>query len=168
MAVSRYTTSDGSLVNTILGATKVKDSVAMERGRRLEKAVLAVVSKNKQLKIKNIGLVLNDKLPIFGASPDGVSEEYVLEVKCPMSEKSLPTYFSSDKTKPAEKYLAQIMMQMLMCNKKKGLFCVASPTFETENTVTVLEVNLDNMYVQALMDRAKNFWVNSVFPKLLL
>ncbi|KAJ8974210.1 hypothetical protein NQ317_000843 [Molorchus minor] len=76
-------TYDGTLVETIIGAYKLKDTVAMKRGRALEKHVLNVVQKKVGLKFKNSGLFLLPNCPILGASPDGISDNFVVEIKCP-------------------------------------------------------------------------------------
>uniref|UniRef100_A0A8D8X848 YqaJ viral recombinase domain-containing protein n=1 Tax=Cacopsylla melanoneura TaxID=428564 RepID=A0A8D8X848_9HEMI len=81
---SRCSTTEGSLVNAILGASKVKNNVAMERGIRLEKDVLKEVERKLRTKINRSGLILIPENPIFGASPDGISENAVFEVKCPV------------------------------------------------------------------------------------
>uniref|UniRef100_A0A8D9E9N4 YqaJ viral recombinase domain-containing protein n=1 Tax=Cacopsylla melanoneura TaxID=428564 RepID=A0A8D9E9N4_9HEMI len=163
---SRCSTTEGSLVNVILGASKVKNNVAMERGIRLEKDVLKEVERKLRTKINRSGLILMPENPIFGASPDGISENAVFEVKCPVSEKSFKTYFNDDETMPADKYLAQIMLQMYMCNKDLGFFCVARPCFEKSKDILILKVVYNEAWLQSVMIKAKEFWISSLFPKL--
>uniref|UniRef100_A0A8D8X7W9 YqaJ viral recombinase domain-containing protein n=1 Tax=Cacopsylla melanoneura TaxID=428564 RepID=A0A8D8X7W9_9HEMI len=163
---SRCSTTEGSLVNAILGASKVKNNVAMERGIRLEKDVLKEVERKLSIKINRSGLILIPENPIFGASPDGISENAVFEVKCPVSEKSFKTYFNDDETMPADKYLAQIMLQMYMCNKDLGFFCVARPCFEKSKDILILKVVYNEAWLQSVMIKAKEFWISSLFPKL--
>ncbi|KAB0804975.1 hypothetical protein PPYR_01945, partial [Photinus pyralis] len=57
---------DGSLTENILGASKLRDTEAMKRGRYLESQILKEVEK-----INKCGLQLNAAFPIMGASPDG-------------------------------------------------------------------------------------------------
>lgn len=45
-----------------------------------------------QIKINQVGLLLNREYVFCGASPDGVSTEYCIEVKCPSSEKNITNY----------------------------------------------------------------------------
>lgn len=63
----------------------------MLRGRKLEE-VLKGVEKKLNVKFKRVGLQLKPRYPIFGASPDGITEDYVVEIKCPQSEKNICNY----------------------------------------------------------------------------
>ena len=83
-------------------------------------------------------------MPIFGSSPDGLSDEYVIEVKCPTNEKTVTNYLRSNV--PAPKVKAQIRLQMHFAYKKKGLLCVAHPDFETSRTVDIVAVQYDCTY----------------------
>uniref|UniRef100_A0A8D8QV43 YqaJ viral recombinase domain-containing protein n=1 Tax=Cacopsylla melanoneura TaxID=428564 RepID=A0A8D8QV43_9HEMI len=163
---SRCSTESGSLVNTILGAQKVKDTTAMERGRTLEPIVCGMVEQKYAQKVSHVGLALNEEYPMFGASPDGVMGDFVIEIKCPMSEKTFKTYFDSSMTKPSSKYLTQVMLQMLFLNKRKGLFCVALPNFEKEKKIKILEVLYDSDFMQSTLAQASQFWLKAIFPKL--
>lgn len=60
----------------------------MKRGRDLEKPVLEAIAKRHNIKILQVGLMLDSRLPEMGASPDGLTEEFVIEVKCPMKASS--------------------------------------------------------------------------------
>ncbi|CAG9793254.1 unnamed protein product [Diatraea saccharalis] len=74
-------TFDGTLTETILGASKLRDTEAMKRGRLLESQVLKEVEKICKIKINKCGLKLNTEYPIMGASPDGESSVYSIEIK---------------------------------------------------------------------------------------
>ncbi|CAG9793094.1 unnamed protein product [Diatraea saccharalis] len=121
-------TFDGTLTETILGASKLRDTEAMKRGRLLESQVLKEVEKICKIKINKCGLKLNSEYPIMGASPDGESSVYSIEIKCP-SEKAMGRYVSSGNSVTA-KYMAQVQLQMHFSNKAQALFCVAHPDFE--------------------------------------
>nr|CAI5865985.1 unnamed protein product [Callosobruchus analis] len=49
-------TEDGSLVENIMGAYSFKETVAIKRGKSLEKQVVAVLEKVENIKIKNVDL----------------------------------------------------------------------------------------------------------------
>ncbi|CAH0731390.1 unnamed protein product, partial [Brenthis ino] len=85
--VTRCTTSDGSLIATLMGA-KVPDTVAMKRGRKLEDFVKTQLKKQVG-EILQCGLFICQEYPMIAASPDGIlNGDTVIEIKCPMSEKS--------------------------------------------------------------------------------
>ncbi|KAK4017251.1 hypothetical protein OUZ56_032198 [Daphnia magna] len=71
---SKCRTVNGSLINLIQGA-KLRETSAMSRGKRLESQVLAVLQERYSIHFQQCGLILKPKFPVFGASPDAISEE---------------------------------------------------------------------------------------------
>ena len=69
---------DGVFVNQVLGVCKLKSTMAMTNGKILEDKVVKSLKKNLNVNLKNIGLQLNPRFPIFGASPDAICDEYVM------------------------------------------------------------------------------------------
>nr|XP_049698250.1 uncharacterized protein LOC126055020 [Helicoverpa armigera]XP_049703640.1 uncharacterized protein LOC126056088 [Helicoverpa armigera] len=155
--------TDGALVEQILGGYKVPETKAIQRGRRLESRVLKEIEEKLQVKIDRSGFTLIDG--ILGASPDGIGEDFVVEVKCPSSEKAIETYIKNDVI--TEKFKTQIMCQMMACKKNKGLFCVADPLFETTKNIHVVWVDYDEVYIRDIIKKAEVFWSTFIFPKLL-
>ncbi|KAJ8909294.1 hypothetical protein NQ315_017029 [Exocentrus adspersus] len=133
---SHCQTPDGTLVETIIGAYKVRDTKYMERGRMLEKRVLRCIENQISNKLHDCGLFVMPGFPVFGASPDAICADLVVEVKCPSSEKQINMYIRDGVI--ANKYKAQIHIQMLCTNKRRGLFCVADPKFEETENITLL------------------------------
>ncbi|XP_043484808.1 uncharacterized protein LOC122512804 [Leptopilina heterotoma] len=162
---SRCKTPDGSLVKRIIGAAKTFDNMYMERGRKLEDQVIAELKKQLDVDIIETGLFLLPSRPIFGASPDGMGDDFVVEVKCPSSSKTVKNYISDGKI--SDKCRGQINLQMMCTGKKKGLFCVADPDFEKNNQIQFMWIEYEEKYIRALMKKAENFWKNHVFPILL-
>ncbi|CAH0385762.1 unnamed protein product [Bemisia tabaci] len=164
---SRCKTSNGATANAIYGCAKLKTTEAMTRGQNMEPGVIKVLQKKYKQPIKKTGFVMKPTEPLFGASPDGLMGDYIIEIKSPISEKTFKTYFKNNGTEPANKHKAQMQLQMLMCGKKKGLFCVADPDFENNKKVTVLEVAFDEAYIVEIMQDAKKFWKTHIFPHLM-
>ena len=73
----------------IMGATTLKLTSAMKRGQDLEEPISEVVSKKLNVKIQKVGIQLYPEYPEFGASPDGLCDEAVKEIKSPSNEKPL-------------------------------------------------------------------------------
>lgn len=163
--VSRCKTTDGTLVNMLFGA-KLLETGAMARGKRLEPQVLKEVEKIKDMGFKPCGIILNPTLPVFGASPDGINEDLVVEIKCPVSVKTVSNYIKKN-GQLTEKAKAQIQPQMHMANKSSGLFCVASPTFEEDKKVQIVHVEYEEEYVDNLVERAMKFWEKNIGKKLI-
>ncbi|CAG9570886.1 unnamed protein product [Danaus chrysippus] len=74
-------TDNGSLVQQIIGATKVHETSAMTRGKELEKDVIKVLEKELRVQITRPGMYLVPSHPVFAASPDGMTSNAIVEVK---------------------------------------------------------------------------------------
>lgn len=158
-----HCSTDGVLVESILGGMSFK-SLAMERGQRLEIEVRNLLKKEFP-DIKECGLMLRFDLPIFGASPDGIDDKFVFEIKCPMKNTTVTNYLKNGVVQP--KYMGQIQLQMLMSGRKKGVFCVALPNFEVSKEITKVIVDLDVNLCNDYIEKCKLFWFQYVFPKLM-
>lgn len=158
-------TASGSLVNQVMGVSKKFTSEAMKRGLHLEKLVLKELEKVLETQIQNCGFTILKNAAILGASPDGITGDAVIEIKCPMSEKTVSNYITLN-GEIHKKYLAQINLQMHATNRRKGVFCVAHPDFENSKKFTKVHVDYDSEFTEHLMDCAVQFWNNNVFPKL--
>jgi YqaJ-like viral recombinase domain len=135
----------------------------MARGRAMESAVLSVVSKKYGISVARCGLILEPSMPIFGSSPDGLAEEYVIEGKCPTKKKTIVHYLRSGL--PSPKVNAQIQLQMHFAQKKKELLCVAYPDFETSGHVDIVVIQYDPKYVTDMIIKATIFLGKDNFSK---
>lgn len=158
--------TDGSLANSILGVTKKYDNLFMKRGRNLEDDVFNEVSKKMKKSIKKCGVVILEKFPFVAASADGVADDSVFEIKCPISEKTFGNYINNQ-GEVQIKFKAQLMLQMLAWKKKKGFFCVADPKFEKNKVVTIVAVDYDEDFLMPILEKAIVYWEKIVFNKLI-
>lgn len=92
--VSNCKTKDGTLVEILHGA-RFRETSAMARGIRLESQVLEIVSEQLKMTFERCGLLTNPKHPIFGASPDGINEDFTVEIKCPTNDRSYFNYIDA-------------------------------------------------------------------------
>ncbi|KAI5722091.1 hypothetical protein M8J76_003597 [Diaphorina citri] len=161
--VARCQTEDGSLLKSVLGE-KIKSTAAMERGCELEESVFDML-KPKFPTLKKSGIHLNEKYPLFGASPDGITDEAVFEIKYPSSKKTEGNYLRNGKI--GNQYLLQLQLQMGMSRRSKGYFVVADPSFERNQTFTLVEV----LFCQSLFEdyeaKALRYYKKCIFPHLL-
>ena len=141
-------------------------SPQMERGKRLESKVLCALQNKERLQCYKSGLLLSPIFPILGASPDAIGDDFIVEIKCPNSDKSFKTFLPSKDT-ISQKCKAQMQLQMFMAKRKKGLFCVAHPDFESSKNITYLWIDFDENYTASITEKAILFWKNHIFHKLL-
>lgn len=88
----KHQDENGTLVSVILGASEITYTEALERGRRLEKDIVKKIEQKYDGKNTHSGLLLKKEYPVFGASPEGVLGDYIIEIKCPIAEKSFKIF----------------------------------------------------------------------------
>jgi YqaJ-like viral recombinase domain len=159
-------TSDRSLTGLIMNGKVIHPTKAMSRGLQLENDILNSLSQKYKERISKSGFRIFEENPIFGASPDGVSQDFVFEIKCPSKNETIKNYVLDGIIRP--KYLAQISLQMKLCKKQKGIFCIASPSFEEDQQLECYPVDLDETFLLELMTKAEKFWVDNIYPKILI
>lgn len=160
---SRCATVDGSLVASIMGSRSFKGNAATERGQKLEIEIFHLL-KSSYPTIKKCGIVITKRYPMFGASPDGINEEYIFEIKCPWKKGTVENYIDRGVVK--DKVFFQMQLQMHMCQKEKGILVVADPEFEKNKKITMVEVKLNKAKLNEALTNCKKFWEESIFPIL--
>ncbi|KAJ8914159.1 hypothetical protein NQ315_016238 [Exocentrus adspersus] len=148
--------ANGALTESIMGACKHLDTSSVSRGKMLEPVILKRVSNLRHININKVGLFINKNFPILGAAPDGMTNDYCIEVKCPSLEKTIENYKRNG-----------LQTQMFFTNKQKGLFCIATPHFEEDNKVDIREVQFDKNQTREIVDLAMEFWKTNIFPILM-
>lgn len=151
---------------SVIGASRLKDTDAMKRGRKLEHCVLNEVKKILG-KVNLTGIFLTARHPVMGASPDGVTEDgqSIVEVKCPTTPQNFQKYVKTDGS-VAAKHLAQVQMLMHITCKKEAYFCVAHPDFEITKNVKIIKNLYYPVYSEDLMLKCQDFWEKTVFLEL--
>lgn len=102
--------TNGSLVEKFMGK-RGGFSFAMMRGTILEEFVFEEVKKEYP-DLQRAGFIMHKEFPFFSASPDGLHDDFVLEIKCPGTANTFQQYI--DINKLSKKYFAQIQTQMLI------------------------------------------------------
>ncbi|KAF9824869.1 hypothetical protein SFRURICE_001742 [Spodoptera frugiperda] len=161
--VSRCKTSDGTLISLILGG-KIPDTPAMKRGRVLENEVRKTVESKIKKKVSKCGLLLNSKYPMIAGSPDGIFEDGIVEIKCPISKTTYKNYIKN--ALATEKYYAQMQLQMYLSQKKNCCFCIADPDFSQNKKVDIINIEFDPQYVENFINKLLNFWKINIYPLL--
>uniref|UniRef100_A0A336K6K5 CSON002254 protein n=1 Tax=Culicoides sonorensis TaxID=179676 RepID=A0A336K6K5_CULSO len=162
--ISRCKTKNGSLVESIMGK-KSGWSFAMQRGTELEDKVFKILEKEfVKHNLKKCGIFLDTSLPHFAASPDGIADDFVVEIKCPATPKTYQEYLTIENLQP--KYYGQIQLQMHITKRKKALLGVADLNFERTKKVKKVWIDYDDKYVSNLIESANTFWIEAIFPLL--
>jgi len=97
---------------------------AMQWGIEQEPFALALFEKTSNVFIMPVGFVLHPRFDFAGASPDGVTEDAIIEVKCPEST----TYLKWRHVEGVpEEHKDQMYWQMACTGRRKGIFIGFDP-----------------------------------------
>ena len=118
--------------NIIIDNVNYNNIPAIKWGVMFESMALRCYSQlNNDIKVNEFGLILNNDLDCFAASPDGITElGDMIEIKCPYSRKI-------DGSIPKAYYL-QMQGQLAVCNLKRCIYIECS-FMEYENEEKYLE-----------------------------
>lgn len=130
---------------------------------KLEDDVFRLLKK-KYPDIRKCGIVLRSDMQIFGASPHGITDSHVFEIKCPSKTETVGNYVRDGVLQ--EKVFFQIQLQMLMCKKRKGILCIADPKFEQNQEVVEYDVALDEVKLNPVLEDCKIFYEKVIFENL--
>lgn len=161
----KATMANESLKLKILGAAKVPLTDALKRGKLIEDLVRQEASKQLKIPFATAGFNVCAKWPHFGGSPDGISEDYVLEIKCPSKESTIEKYFKNGAI--TAKTRAQLQFQMYLYRKAQGILAVADPQFEENKKIRFVLDNYDYEFISSLAENADNYWAEKIFPLLI-
>ncbi|CAG9793231.1 unnamed protein product [Diatraea saccharalis] len=161
--VKKCKTRDGALISLIMGGT-IPETPAIKRGRILENKVRGTVEKILKKKIRRCGLFISQQFPMIAGSPDGIGEQFLIEIKCPFNENTIKNYIQNGK--PSSKCYDQMQIQMYVCGYKKCFFCIADINFQSNNKVNIISVDYNEEYVETLLQSLLLFWKTNIYPLL--
>ncbi|EDV37198.1 uncharacterized protein Dana_GF11550 [Drosophila ananassae] len=167
MIVSRKTAEDEEQIFNVMfckGRDKnVEDRIQQKQHKRF---ILKQTEKLENKEYSECGLLLHENYPYLCASPDGITDDHIVEIKSPKTEDEFEKYLEARES-ISPKYMAQIQIQMFLANVKKALYCVLSPTFETNGALHYVWVQSDPEFVASLLAMAEEFWRDIVYPRLM-
>jgi len=124
---------------------------ALKWGTMFETMAIRIYSNLKNKKIYEFGLIINDDINNFGASPDGITEDAIMiEIKCPYSRKI------KDNDIP-EKYYYQIQGQLAVCKLSKCDYIECEfICFENEEEYLNNIIDIDNYLHGIIAEKKEN------------
>jgi putative phage-type endonuclease len=121
---------------------------ALKWGTMFEPMATRIYSHNKKKEVFEFGLIINDDIKNFGASPDGITEDGVMiEIKCPYSRKIIDGIIP-------EKYYYQIQGQLAVCNLNDCDYIECEfMTFASEDEYLSGILDIDNAYHGIIIEK---------------
>jgi len=131
-------------------------SKAMRYGTRVEEQIFHKVQE-KYPSLQEVGFLTHQDFDFLGASPDGISDEAVFELKASTSWDTLYTRHEVIFDQKHQDFW-QIQQEMLVARKEKCVYAVAEPPqnldVEEIGEVSIIEVLPSEIHQKALLIRA--------------
>lgn len=129
-------------------------SEAMEFGTEYEPLARAAYEKFFDVDVKEVGFAMHSKIDWFGASPDGLVNDGVLEIKCPNSATHLG--YIMDGVVP-ERYLPQMKAEILCAERQWCDFVSFDPRMPKHLRLFVRRLDRDEPMLRQLEEEVEKF-----------
>ena len=151
-------------------------TAAVVWGKKNESKALAAYSEETGIRVRKAGLFICETEPYLAASPDGICDDRVIEVKCPFKKevrksdcllKSGYGPLCEDENGQAQlrtnhPYYYQVQLQMLCAQKYMCDFVIY-----TEKGVCVVTVPRDHKFVEDMVSKMHKFYEEHYAPLLM-
>lgn len=131
-------------------------SAAMERGTQTEPEARAVYSARIGELVDEVGFIEHPTIAMAGASPDGVTDDALVEIKCANSATHLEYVLSG---KPPAKYITQMQWQMACTGKPACDFVSYDPRLPEHLQLLIVRVPRDDAMIADLEAEVRKFLV---------
>ena len=130
-------------------------NAAMQWGTETEPLARQAYELKRGLFVDETGFIDHPTIPMTGASPDGlVGTDGLLEIKCPNSATHLDTLVTK---KVPQKYIPQMMWQMICTGRKWCDFVSFDPRFPEHLQIFIQRLEYDPIYAKMLEDEVLRF-----------
>lgn len=116
---------------------EVFQSKAMEWGNAMEDAALMAFMDKSGLAVESCGFFENTELPGCGSSPDGVGEDFTIELKCPTSKTHM--LYLLDTEELIKAYRWQVVGEALFTGKDRAFIASYDPRFPEGKQLAIYE-----------------------------
>ena len=129
-------------------------NAAMQWGTDTEPFARAAYEARMDLLVTEVGFVDHPWIVMSGASPDGLANEGMVEIKCPNTATHIDTLLS--RTVPA-KYITQMMWQMACADRPWCDFVSFDPRLPERHQLFIKRINYDPEMVNLLENSVIQF-----------
>jgi putative phage-type endonuclease len=130
-------------------------SAAIQWGIEQEQFARAAYEAYRGVLVEEVGFIPHPTIQMAGASPDGLVEGGMVEIKCPESKTFLEVMLSSN---PVEsKYFAQMQWQMRCADRPWCDYVVFDPRFPPKAQLFIARVNRDDRWIEEAETEVKKF-----------
>ena len=129
-------------------------NAAMQWGTDTEPKARATYEFLTDNAVTEVGFVDHPTISMSGASPDGLIENGILEIKCPNTATHLDTLLNK---KIPKKYQTQMFWQMSCCNADYGDFVSYDPRLPENMSMVIIRLERDNEVIEAMEKSVEEF-----------
>jgi putative phage-type endonuclease len=129
-------------------------NAAMQWGTDTEPFARAAYEARMDLLVTEVGFIDHPWIVMSGASPDGLANEGMVEIKCPNTATHIDTLLS--RTVPA-KYITQMMWQMACADRPWADFVSFDPRLPERHQLFIKRINYDPEMVNLLENSVIQF-----------
>ena len=130
-------------------------NAAMQFGIEQEAFARAAYEAHRGVLVEEVGFIPHPTIPMAGASPDGLVEDGMVEIKCPESATFLEVLLSQNPV--AGKYFAQMQWQMRCADRPWCDYVVFDPRFPKKIQLVIHRVNRNDRWLAEAETEVKKF-----------
>jgi len=123
------------------------ESEATRHGKRWENTAREAYMKHTGLKVEQVGFIKHPTERFVGCSPDGLTDDAGLEIKCPIDAQNHLSVLLDGVPK---KHMAQIQGGMWVCGKTRWDFVSYHDDFHKDQRLLVIQVARDEQFIDTL------------------
>lgn len=144
------------IIERLTGAPQEQyTNAAMAWGLQTEPQARSAYEFFHDVTVEQVGFVDHPKIPMAGASPDGlVGDDGLIEIKCPGTATHIETLLTGA---IADKYVTQMLFQMACTGRQWCDFVSFDPRLPERMRLWVKRVPRDDKRVAELEDQARDF-----------
>lgn len=132
-------------------------SAAMQFGIDQEQFARAAYEAYRGVFVEEVGFVQHPTIEMAGASPDGLVEDGLVEIKVPESKTFLDVLLAKD---PVEsRYFAQMQWQMRCTDRKWCDYVVFDPRFPQKIQLFIHRVQRDDAWIATAEEEVRKFLI---------
>ena len=130
-------------------------NASMQWGIEQEPAARAAYEASRGVLVTEVGFIPHPTIEMAGASPDGLVEDGMVEIKCPDSKTALEAWLSKN---PVEgKYFAQMQWQMRCADRPWCDYVIYDPRMPAKAQLLVVRVNRDDRWIEEAETEVRKF-----------
>lgn len=130
-------------------------SVALDWGKQHERDAREEFELQYFTEVQETGFIIHDLMALVGCSPDGITKDAIIEIKCPYNSVNHAKMFLDGNI--SKRYYAQIQGNLFVTGYKKAFYISYDPRMSERFRLFVKKIERDDDFIQKLVSDITNF-----------